>query len=488
MIMRGINKIRQKFKRVYLTMFKQYILFSIAMFIILSCSMGFMFYHIVKITESNEYIDEIQEFFMASKIVKKDYKSIDGSKISSMGGWIEILDSNKKLIYVIGKKKDSKKSYTEGELIYLLNESYDELNNKKEYYYSVATFKVDKKNYYCIVKVPYKIMTIDVDIDPEKQKSEKYTKKVLIKIFQGMICSIGITIILGLLYAFWTSRKIVKPLKKILEGIQKMISGDYNTRIKFKADNEFADIKDAFNFMVEKIQTSEMERKKVEDLKNQLLVDISHDLKTPTTSIQGYSKALYDDMVEDEKKQKKYLKIIYDKSKRVTHLIDSLHELTKLDNKNFKINKKKQDFCEFIREILAGFYKEIEDKGFQLEVQIPENEIIYEFDTIEMTRAVSNIISNSIKYNPKGTKINVKLSNDEDKINLLISDNGIGIDDELKIKIFEPFTRGDSSRKSSGGTGLGLSIAKKIIEKHGGKLSLNNEVKDKTEFNIELFY
>jgi len=484
MVLKAIKKVRAKFKRVYLTMFKHYFVFFIIMVMILTLGIGLIVRSIIETTSSKEYIGEVQKYFMASKIVRADYKNIDMGKIGALGGWVEILDSDKKLIYVLGNKKDEQKSYSEEDLIYLVDQSYDKLKNSGEYYCSVANFKADEKKYYCIVKVPAEAMDITVDI---KSTDEKYIEKIALKMVGSFILVILLIFLSVFLYAFWTSRKIVKPLRKILEGIKKMTEGDYSTRISFKADNEFAEIKDAFNFMAEKIETSERERERVEKLKQQLLVDISHDIKTPATSIQGYSKALYDGVVPEEKKQKRYLKIIYDKSQRVTALIDNLHELTKLDNQAYVICREKQDFCEFTREILAGFYKEIEDKGFQLEVEIPEREIIYEFDKIEMSRAVSNIIANSLKYNPDKTKMKIELSKNKDGIEFIIADDGIGIDEELKEQIFEPFTRGDSSRRSTGGTGLGLSIAKKIIEKHGGRLTINQHPGYKTCFKIELF-
>ncbi|WP_392486544.1 ATP-binding protein [Haloimpatiens sp. FM7315] len=486
-----IKNFRNKFKIVCLTMFKQYMLFSIIMCILVCFSIGFIFYCIVNMTDSEEYTRETQGYYLASKIVKKDYKNIDASKAIKVGGWVEILNSDKKLIYVIGNKKDSKKIYNEDEMINLLNESYNKVNHKQEYYCSIAIFNLQNKKYYCIVKVPSKIMNVNIDINPENMSSktiviEKYVNKIALKILQLILCIFLVIFILGITYAFFTSRKIVKPLKKILFGIKNMTSGDYSTRIKFKADNEFAEIRDAFNFMASKIQTSEIERKQIEKYKNQFLLDISHDLKTPVTSIQGYSKALYDEVVDDEGKKKRYYKIIYDKSKRVTKLIDNVHELTKIDNEGYVFNKKNQDICEFLREILADFYKEIEDKSFDLEVEIPEYEIIYDFDKLEMNRAIANIISNGIKYNENNTKMKIQLKEDKNKIYILIGDNGIGIHEELKKQIFEPFTRGDLSRCTTGGTGLGLSISKKIIEKHKGKLVLTSNLKYKTIFKIVL--
>ncbi|SHJ30503.1 Signal transduction histidine kinase [Clostridium cavendishii DSM 21758] len=488
MILKALKKFIRKFRKVYLTTLRQYVLFFIFISFILCFGVGTIVYEIVRMTTSEEYIKDSQKFFMASEIVNKDYKNIDATTIKSIGGWVEILDENKNLIYVIGNKKDTKKSYTEEEFINFLSDNRNQLKRSSDFYYSIISFDNDNKKYYCLVKLPYNSVEITIDATMEGKLSDKYVERIGLKIAAMLLLFIVLLIFLLFIYAFITSRRIVKPLRKILEGIKKMTNGDYKARIDFRADNEFADIKDAFNFMAEKIEISEKERKKVEDLKSQLLVDISHDLKTPITSIQGYSKALYDGVVDSKEKQERYLSIIYDKSRRVTELIDNLHELTKLDSSRYEVHKSSEDFTEVLRELLAEFYKEIEDKEFELDVDIPEKEIVFEFDRLEIIRAISNIIANSLKYNKNKTKLKIQLTEKEEKIQLIIADNGVGISDELKEKIFEPFTRGDVSRRSTGGTGLGLSISKKIIEKHNGIIFLKENIEYKTEFVIEIPY
>jgi signal transduction histidine kinase len=433
---------------------------------------------------SEEYVKDTQKFFMASTIVKSDYKNIVASKITPFGGWVEILDSTKKVIYVIGTKKDDKTAYSEDELLNLMSLNYNNLESDKSYFYSITRFNSNGEKLYCMVKVPPGVMSINVDIKPSP---DKYIRKAAVSIVAGILIIIIFLTLSVFVYAYLTSKKMVKPLKKILEGIKRMTKGDYSTRIDFNAENEFAEIKDAFNFMAEKIETSESERKRLENLRQQLLADISHDLKTPLTSIRGYSKALYDGMVEDEEKIRKYLNIIYNKSERATLLIENLHEFAKLDNSQYTINREEQDFSEFVREIVSGFYNEFQDKRLQLEVDLPEYEIIYKFDKVEMERAISNIITNVLKYNCEGTKTKIKLKNNTYVIELIIADDGIGIDENLKEKIFEPFVRGDKARHSKGGTGLGLSIANKIIQKHGGCLILEQCEEYKTVFKLNLY-
>ncbi|EET85491.1 histidine kinase [Clostridium carboxidivorans P7] len=185
------------------------------------------------------------------------------------------------------------------------------------------------------------------------------------------------------------------------------------------------------------------------------------------------------------KKIKQYLNTIYNKSKRTVSLIENLHEFTKLDNSGFLINKENWDFCEFIRQIVSEYYNEFEEKGFEIEINLPENEIMYEFDKVEMERAISNIISNVLKYNKIGTKAKIELTCDNYEIQLIIADDGIGIDEGLKENIFEPFVRGDKSRYTKGGTGLGLSIANRIVQKHGGSLTIESCKEYKTVFKLK---
>lgn len=477
------KNMRKKFKKLYITMFKDYITCVFLILIVFLISVGLVIFTIGKMVLSEEYVKDTQKFFMASRIVRSDYKNIDASKIISHGGWVEILDSNKKVIYVIGNKKDNKIIYSEDELLNFMDLNYNNLKNDKSYFYSIASFNTNKEKLYCIVKVPPGIMSINVDVVPS---TDKYIEKAAISIVISILIIIIFLIVSVFIYAYLTSKKIVKPLRKILEGIKKMTDGDYSTRIDFNADNEFAEIKDAFNFMAEKIEVSESERKRLESLRQQLLADISHDLKTPLTSIKGYSKALCDGIVEDEEKFKKYLNVIYNKSERATLLIENLHEFTKLDNSQYSINKEEGDFSEFVREIVSEFYNEFQEKEFQLRIDLPEYEIMYKFDKVEMARAISNIITNVLKYNCEGTKAKIELKNDSHGIQLIIADDGIGIDEYLKEKIFEPFIRGDKSRYTKGGTGLGLSIANKIIQKHGGSLILEQCREYKTVFKLNL--
>lgn len=209
--------------------------------------------------------------------------------------------------------------------------------------------------------------------------------------------------------------------------------------------------------------------------RNLLLSDIAHDIKTPLTTVCGYARALVDDMVSEEEKKKEYLRAIYAKSLRMDDLITLLFEYVKMDSDGFSLHKEKADLGELLRENIALLYADFEENGIKLEIDIPERTFPYEMDKVQMGRAITNILINAVRYNERGTKVCVSLNGD---YRLCIADNGTPIEDGLAEHIFEPFSRGDRTRSTSGGSGLGLSISARIIEMHGGELRLERRCPD----------
>lgn len=224
-----------------------------------------------------------------------------------------------------------------------------------------------------------------------------------------------------------------------------------------------------------------------EKKRNLMLSDIAHDLKTPITTIAGYAKALNDGMVQDEEKKKEYLATIESKSERMNELITLLFEYVKLDSAYFSLNIKSENIAELLRKNAAFLYSDIEEKGMYLEINVPEEPCMVQVDTLQFSRAITNLLTNAIKHNPLGTCIGLELVQNKNHIDIRISDNGELIPKFLAEHIFEPFAMGDSSRKSQTGSGLGLSIAEKIIQMHGWELRLEqDEEKKEKAFVIKI--
>ena len=227
----------------------------------------------------------------------------------------------------------------------------------------------------------------------------------------------------------------------------------------------------AVNKKVKELMEEEKEQQLAYDReRNLLLSDIAHDIKTPITTLCSYSKALADDLVQGEKRRE-YLDAIYNKSMRMNELITLLFEYVKMDSVGFELHREQCDLGEILRECTAALYTDFEDRGIALQVEIPETPVFYNADKLQMTRVITNLLTNAVRYGKEGGKTLVKLTN----YTITVADDGPEIDEELAEHIFEPFTRGDKARSTSGGSGLGLSIAFKIVQMHGGELKLNRD-------------
>ncbi len=234
-------------------------------------------------------------------------------------------------------------------------------------------------------------------------------------------------------------------------------------------------------------ENKEALRKEYEEKRNLMLSDIAHDLRTPITTIAGYAKALNDGMVTEEEKKREYLEAIENKSERMSDLINLLFEYVKLDSTGFTLNKETVDLAELLRENAALLYSDVEEHEMELDISIPEESGMVKVDSLQISRVVTNLITNAIRHNESGTTISLKMVKEDENIIVIVADNGTAITKDIADHIFEPFIVGDRSRKTKGGSGLGLSIAKKIVDMHGGSLELRQDYPEyKKAFIIKL--
>lgn len=239
--------------------------------------------------------------------------------------------------------------------------------------------------------------------------------------------------------------------------------------------------------MEQKLLESEEKNKKAEEDKRRMIADISHDLKTPITVIQGYLDAMKDGLIPEDQ-WKKYIDIMIDKTDRMSELIFSFTDYSRLDHPEFRYDRVRVNLTEYLRGYVAEKYDELTMAGYSIDTDIPEKSIFALIDKKQMDRVFDNILSNIRKYTETGTKILVSLSHKGKKAVILFGDNGPGMPEELKQNAFLPFVTGDDARRGDRGTGLGLSITKSIVEGHHGTIRLltKSECKKGTVFRIEL--
>lgn len=426
--------------------------------------------------------DQISSYPNLSSMYNKDFSKINIGALKQVGGWVEVLDKNKKVIYVKGEKKDKIMQYNEKELYELISSS--EPYSGQNPYTGLLTEVKGKNNepYLFIMKIDRKKVSSSLLYKPSL--AYKSDIPFVLKAYGVRYLFVFSYLLLGLyIYSRISSKFITDPLEEFIRNIRKIKKQDYSSKTSIKGLKELQDVENEFNEMRLKLEQVTKENKRIDESKKRLLVDISHDLKTPITSIQGFSKLLLEENVDAQKKEK-FLNIIYDKSVYATLLINDLFEISKLEDAECHIAFEEHDFSEWLRRLIAGYYEEFNEKGFKLKIDISERPIIYKFDEKLMKRAISNIFINNIKYNKSGTEEQISCFSDSNSIFLKIGNNGQSIDEAIRSKIFEPFVR--AGHEKSEGNGLGLAIAKKIIEKHGGSIALVSENNEGNIFNIIL--
>lgn len=293
------------------------------------------------------------------------------------------------------------------------------------------------------------------------------------------IDAIGIVIptiiIIGLVF-FFAMREALKIVLKLVDGLEKVGNGDYNAKIKMENNNDpMEDVYKSFNNMCDELNS-------VQILKQDFLNNFSHEFKTPITSINGFANLLLNEDIEEEKK-KEYLQIIADESARLAKLSNNTLLLSKLDSQISIIDKKEYKLDEQIKKCIIVLYKYIEEKNIDLEINLEE--INYNGNYEIMQHLWLNLINNSIKYTSNDGKIKIDLKECKNKIIFSIEDNGIGMNEETKRRIFEKYYQGDTSHHTKG-LGIGLSIVNRIVELCEGEIYVESELGKGSKFIVKL--
>lgn len=288
----------------------------------------------------------------------------------------------------------------------------------------------------------------------KKMDGQKYRRlSALWKIFIPVyICSYIFTLVF---FTIRMRRKVQEPLDMLNEGILALAGGNRDTKISYKGPREFEAIFNSFNRMSGLLRESEDSKERLIMEKQKMLADISHDLKTPITVIRGYAKAVADGLTSPVT-QKHYLNTIFTKTEDLTEMINAFYDYGKLEHPEFRLVKERQDLAEFIREYLAFKYDEIDLTGFEIEAEIPDGEVWYSFDGIQLRRVFDNIFSNALKHNPRGTTIYLTLQQTDRSIRIEIGDNGVGIPEEIRENLLIPLWWETIPETTDRAPGLGL--------------------------------
>jgi len=289
---------------------------------------------------------------------------------------------------------------------------------------------------------------------------------------QLMASFVVIMLLTGLLLSYWLYTSIAKPINSLRNSTKHIIAGDLDTEVTGHKKDEIGELSADFNNMRRHIKELLKDNLKKKQNMKEMIVNISHDLKTPLTVIKGYTEGLREGVANTPEKQDKYLSIIYSKAVEMNSLIDELSTYAKIDMDEISYNFITLDINEYLEEGFEEIRTDLEINDFEVYFYPYEEKLEVIADADQLKRVINNLVSNSKKYaaNDRKGRIDIRVSPKSDFVKIELEDNGIGIPKDSLAKIFERMYRGDESRNSKiGGSGLGLAIVKKIIEDHNGR-------------------
>lgn len=298
-----------------------------------------------------------------------------------------------------------------------------------------------------------------------------------------------ILIVTNGLLSYFVSKSIIKPVNELMRAAKKISEGDLNFQIESKKKDELGKLSRAFDHMRKKLKESTELQLKYEENRKEMISNISHDLKTPITSIKGYVEGIRDGVANTPEKMDRYLQTIYTKSIDMDKLIDELALYSKLDLNRLPFQFEEVELKSYLEDLMEELKFDFENErvafSFQAEKEVPYHIIA---DREKLKRVINNIVSNSLKYMDKDYKqISFKISEKKEKVVVEIQDNGPGIPEDALPNIFDRFYRVDQSRNSrTGGSGLGLAIVKRIIEEHGGEIWAKSKLGEGTSIFFTL--
>ncbi|KRE69873.1 sensor histidine kinase [Paenibacillus sp. Soil750] len=294
---------------------------------------------------------------------------------------------------------------------------------------------------------------------------------------QTLIVSVlAIVLLVGSILILFASRYLVNPLKKLTLATEKLARGNFNVNVSVNNKDELGKLAESFNHMAGEL-------KQLEQMRQDFVSNVSHEIQSPLTSIRGFSKALREsDIAENDRI--KYLEIIERESDRLSRLSENLLKLASLESEHHPFHPTIYDLDEQLRRIVVFYEPQWSMKELDMDLALPRVKIFADSD--QLSQVWMNVIGNAIKFTATGGHIYIKLVPLRDRVQIWIQDNGIGIPIDEQGRIFDRFYKVDQARQRDSGSGLGLAIVRKIIDMHDGSIEVQSEVGKGTLFLIVL--
>jgi len=306
-------------------------------------------------------------------------------------------------------------------------------------------------------------------------------------IYRVVLLGAAAAIVLGVIAAYFLSRRISSPIRQMQRTAERIARGDLSQRISIKSQDELGELAKALNTMADELQQKMQHLERMNRIRTDFVANVSHELKTPLTLIKGYVETLEDRALEDPVKVRRFVRIIREHADRLGNIVEDLLTLSELEQSHGRIQKQPFDLKKLIEDVILGFGHAIEDKHHRLEIIAQGDNFEISADRDKIEQLFVNLIDNAIKYTNEHGQITIRLDGRAEEICVSVQDNGIGIPRKDLDRVFERFYRVDKARsRRLGGTGLGLGIAKHIVLAHHGDIRLESQLGRGTTVHVTL--
>lgn len=308
-----------------------------------------------------------------------------------------------------------------------------------------------------------------------KEWTIKKNQFILLFLVDGVFCIISLVAV-SQIFTRNLTKHIMEPLDALNEGARRVQENNLSQDILYVGDAEFEKVCTTFNNMQDHILAEQEKNHRYERARTDMIAGISHDLRTPLTAIKGSIKAMMDGVAATPAMQEKFLKAAYRRTGEMDVLLNQLFYLSKLETGNMPLDIREINITEFLARYVCGKQEVLHQEEIELRAVLQERNYFAKIDPEQMQRILDNLVENSVKYSEKSpVHVEISLKSEGEKLQLRVSDDGNGVEEEKLPHIFEEFYRGDESRNKKEGNGLGLYIVKYLIEAMGGTVSAHNE-------------
>ena len=285
----------------------------------------------------------------------------------------------------------------------------------------------------------------------------------------------SLAIAIALLLTFVLSRRMTSPIGALARAARRLGRGDLSQRVQLQGEGEVAGLAQAFNSMAADLEY-------IEQLRRNMVADVAHELRTPLSNIQGYLEAIRDGMIEADAA---VIHSLGEEASLLSRLVNELQELSLAEAGELKLVYQAEDVANLVKQAVAPWEPQMAAKDISLSLDLPDNLPLVNIDWQRVNQVLHNLLENAVAHTAEGGSINVTASAEGKWVEVNVSDTGEGIPAEDLPYVFERFYRVDKSRaRATGGSGLGLTIAKRLVEAHGGTITVQSELGRGSRFSF----